>query len=139
VERLVRGLEHLFAKKDEVKEGVQKAAALTGDDPEMALVRSRKLLESAVRDVYQRRLKEPPGNRSLEKLAERLDQNGYFPDDLDVVGVVQKLSGSQKMSGPELTQLFAQVMEILKWYMEVEQPDAVGELTGQPRQQSIKG
>ena len=49
----------------------------------MALTRARKVLEYVIRDVYERRIKEPPGTRPLENLLQRLVKDGHFPDRLD--------------------------------------------------------
>lgn len=49
----------------------------------MALIRSRKVLEYVVRDVFQRRVQEPPGTRPLESLIQRLVKDGYLPPRLE--------------------------------------------------------
>jgi hypothetical protein len=62
---------------------VQRAIRIADEDPEMALTRARKVLEYFVRDVYERRVNEPPGTRPLENLLQRLVKDGYFPDRLN--------------------------------------------------------
>ena len=79
VDRLIRGLEQLLARKRELREGVQRATRIADEDPKMALGRARMVLELMVRDVYERRFDEPPGTRSLENLVQRLDEEGGFP------------------------------------------------------------
>ena len=49
----------------------------------MALTRARKVLEYVVRDVFERRVQEPPGTRPLENLLQRLVKDGHFPERLD--------------------------------------------------------
>ena len=53
-------LEHLSDKFHELRSGVQKAIQIADADPEMALTRARKVLEYVIRDVYERRINEPP-------------------------------------------------------------------------------
>src|SRR6516225_3354514 len=77
---LLRRLEQLSDQFRELREGVQKAVLVAQVDPEMALTRARKVLEYVVRDVYQRRLNEPPGTRPLENLLQRLVKDGFLPD-----------------------------------------------------------
>src|SRR5262249_39981978 len=55
VERLIRGLEQLLARKQELREGVRRATRLVNEDPKMALRRAGEVLELMVRDVYERR------------------------------------------------------------------------------------
>ncbi len=134
-DRLIRRLEELLKKKRELRAELGRATGLVDEDPELALLRGRKLTEIVVRDVYERRIGEPPGNRSLEKLAQRLVVAGYFPDRLNVV---RKLAGiganpfAGKVTAAETHQSLSEVMEILKWYTEVEQPDAVGDQPALP-------
>src|ERR1700680_4802649 len=79
IQSLLSRLEHLSGQFQELREGVQKAVKIADDDPEMALTRARKVLEYVVRDVYERRINEPPGTRPLENLLQRLVKDGYFP------------------------------------------------------------
>jgi hypothetical protein len=67
----------------ELRDGVQKAIRIADDDPEMALTRARKVLEHIVREVFERRIKEPAGTRPLENLLQRLVKDGFFPVRLD--------------------------------------------------------
>jgi formylglycine-generating enzyme required for sulfatase activity len=133
LERLMRGLERLLAQKRELGEGVQRVVRTAGEDPKMALGRARVLLELMVRDIYERRTGEPPGPRSLESLVQRLDTEGWLPDQFDVTALVQRLSDAgtahwgEKITSEEARHSVAQLSDILKWYLEVEQPDALAE------------
>lgn len=102
--------------------------------PEMALTRARKVLEHVVRDVYERRVEEPPGTRPLENLLQRLVKDGYFPDRLDAyatairkLGNVGTHSFGEKVTVADVYQSLTQLMPILEWYFETERPDAVSQ------------
>jgi len=137
VDRLIRGLEQLLAKKRELRAGVEKAIHIASEDPRMALGRARMVLELVVRDVYERRFHEPPGTRPLESLIQRLDSEGGLPGQFDAAALLRKLSepGSahwgETLAPADVHQSLAQLTDILKWYIEVEQPDALGQSPAQ--------
>ena len=139
VDRLIRGLEQLLARNRDIREGVRRAARLADEDPKMALSRARMVLELMVRDVYERRLHEPPGSRSLENLVQRLDKEGGLPGQFDVAGMLRKLGEAgtanrgETIAESDVHQSLAQLTDILKWYFEVEQPDALGQQPAQRR------
>ena len=76
---LIDRLAHLSDEFMELREGVRKAVLVADLDPEMSLTRARKVLEYVVRDVFERRIKEPPGTRPLENLLQRLLKDGFSP------------------------------------------------------------
>jgi hypothetical protein len=80
LQALLKRLDHLSDQFRELKEGMRKAVWVADLDPEMALTRARKVLEYVVREVYERRVHEPPGTRPLENLLQRLVKEGHFPD-----------------------------------------------------------
>ena len=134
VDRLIRGLEQLVAKKQELREGVRRRSTSPTKTRKMALGRARMVLELMVRDVYERRFKEPPGTRSLENSIQRLDKDGFLPGRFDVAVMLRKLgeagtaqSGRDGHVRADVHQSITQLTDILKWYMEVEQPDALGQ------------
>ncbi len=136
LQALLDRLERLSDRPREPREGVQKAIHIADTDPEMALTRSRKVLEYVIRDVYERRVNEPPGTRPLETLVQRLVKDGYFPDRLDAfAAAVRKLGNvgthtfGEKVEVADVYQSLAQLLTILEWYFEVERPEA---LDGQP-------
>jgi formylglycine-generating enzyme required for sulfatase activity len=136
LQTLFSRLEHLTEQFRELREGVHKAVDIASRDPEMALTRARKVLEYVIRDVYQRRLKEPPGTRPLENLLQRLVKDGHFPDRLDAyANTIRKLGNvgthafGEKVTGDDVYQSLSQLTSILEWYFEQERPDAV---VGQP-------
>ena len=79
LQSLIDRLDRLSDGFQELREGVQKAVRIADPDPEMALIRARKVLEYVVRDVFERRVKEPPGTRPLEGLIQRLVKDGHLP------------------------------------------------------------
>jgi hypothetical protein len=100
-------------------------------DPEMALIRSRKVLEYVVRDVFVRRVGEPPGTRPLENLIQRLVKDGHFPPRLEAyTETIRKLGNvgahhfGQRISAGDVYQSLAQLMPVLEWYFESERPEA---------------
>jgi hypothetical protein len=106
----------------------------------MALTRARKVLEYVIRDVYERRIKEPPGTRPLENLLQRLVKDGHFPDRLDAyANTIRKLGNvgthtfGEKVTVADVYQSLTQLMPILEWYFEVERPEAAGAKPVQPQ------
>ncbi len=130
VERLIRGLE-----------GLGKAGRIAAEDPKMALRRAHEMLDLMVRDVYEHVFHEPPGTRSLENLTQRLDQAGCLPDRFDLPGMIRELDeagtahrGETSTPG-DVHHILAQLTDVMKWYMELEPPDAPGRrpaLHGEP-------
>src|SRR5262245_41705385 len=76
---LLRLLDRLSDQHLELRDGVHKAIRIADHDPEMALTRTRKVLEYVVRDVYGRRCNEKPGTQPLENLLQRLSKDGHVP------------------------------------------------------------
>jgi formylglycine-generating enzyme required for sulfatase activity len=136
LQALLQRLEHLSDQFRELREGVQKAVHIADADPEMALTRARKVLEYIVRDVYERRLREPPGTRPLEGLLQRLVREGHFPDRLDAyANTIRKLgnvgthSFGEKVTVADVHLSLTQLLVILEWYFEEERPEALGRQT----------
>jgi hypothetical protein len=129
---LIGRLEDLSEPYRELRDGVQKAIQVADVDPEMALTRTCKVLEYVIRDVYERRIQEPPGTRPLENLLQRIVKNGYFPDRLDAyANTIRKLGNvgthtfGEKVAVTDVHQSLIQLVPILDWYFEVERPEAV--------------
>jgi eukaryotic-like serine/threonine-protein kinase len=132
---LVDRLNQLSDEFRELRDGVQKAIRIADEDPEMALTRARKVLEYVVRDVFERRVKEPPGTRPLENLLDRLVKDGHFPIRLDAYAAsVRKLGNvgthnfSETITAADVYKSLTQLMPILEWFFEEERPDARGHL-----------
>src|SRR6202521_1284479 len=129
---LLSRLDHLSDQFGELRDGVQKAIQVADFDPEMALTRARKVLEYVIRDVYVRRINEPPGTRPLENLLQRLVKDGFFPDRLDAyANTIRKLGNvgthtfGEKITATDVYQSLTQLMPILEWYFTVERPDGL--------------
>ena len=132
LQSLLGRLERLSGQFRELRDGVRKAIDIADADPEMALTRSRKVLEYVVREVYERRVNEPPGTRPLENLLQRLVKDGFFPDRLDAyASTIRKLgnvgthSFGEKIEVADVYQSLTQLLPILEWYFETERPDAL--------------
>jgi formylglycine-generating enzyme required for sulfatase activity len=134
VQALLGRLAHLSDEYSELRDGVQKAVQVADVDPEMALTRTRKVLEYVVRDVYQRRIGEPAGTRPLENLLQRLVKDGHFSDRLDAyANTIRKLGNvgthtfGEKVAVADVRQSLTQLVLILEWYFEVERPEGLAD------------
>ena len=130
-QNVIDRLNHLSDEFAELREGVRKAVLVADLDPEMSLTRARKVLEYVVRDVFERRVHEPPGTRPLENLLQRLVKDGFFPERLDAyANTVRKLGNvgthnfDERVTAADVYQSLTQLMPILEWYFEVERPEA---------------
>ena len=68
---LLPRLDRLHAQLADVRDGVVKAVGIAAQDPEMALTRTRKVLESVIREVFERRVQEAAGTRPAAAEATR--------------------------------------------------------------------
>ncbi len=131
LQNLIDRLNDLSEQFKELREGIGMAIDGATRDPEMALIRSRKVLEYVVRDVFERRVQEPPGTRPLENLIQRLVKDGHLPPRLEAYAeTIRKLGNvgahqfGQKIRAADVYQSLTQLMPILEWYFEVERPEA---------------
>ncbi|MGO9916691.1 MAG: TIR domain-containing protein, partial [Isosphaeraceae bacterium] len=149
VDRLIRGLEseQFEAKKEKLQQDVQKAIDIANQAPKMALSGGRDVLELIMQDVYRRRFNEPPGDRSLEILTERLAKEGHLPDQLGFDSMLRKFSETgtarwtERITGEAVRRSLTQLKKILDWYIEIEQPGAPGwrpAADGEPASRRIK-
>ena len=133
VDRLIHSLKQLLATKRKLWEGLAKATRIADEDPAMGIARARVVLELLVRDLYERSFHEPPATRSLEHLVERLDNEGLIPDRFDVPGVLRQFTENRSIKRGEMLTVsdvhksLTQLTEILKWYIDVEQPKGMGQ------------
>jgi hypothetical protein len=128
---LIAWIDSLSDEFIELREGVRKAILVADLDPEMSLTRARKVLEYVVRDVFERRINEPPGTRPLENLLQRLLKDGFFPERLDAyANTVRKLGNvgthnfNEKVTVADVYMSLTHLMPILVWYFEVERHEA---------------
>lgn len=131
LQSLLRLVGELSDQFRELREGVQRALGIAGQDPEMALIRSRKVLEYVVREVYERRVAEPPGTRPLENLLQRLVKDGLFPARLEAYANAIRMLGNvgahrynEQVTPTDVTRSLTQLLPILEWYFQSEQPGA---------------
>jgi formylglycine-generating enzyme required for sulfatase activity len=143
---MIPTLQPLLARLDqfpdqfrEIKDGVQKAVLVAELDPEMALTRSRKVLELVVREVYERQINEPAGTRPLENLLQRLVKDGHLPTRLDAHANSVRLLGNvgthgfgQRITAADVEQSLSGLLHVLEWYAQEEQPGTNGQQTTEP-------
>jgi serine/threonine protein kinase/formylglycine-generating enzyme required for sulfatase activity len=147
LQALVSRLEHLSDQYRYLQEGVLQAIQIAKYSPEGALTLSRKALEFVIRDVYKRRINEPPGTRPLENLLQRIVKDGHFPDRLDAyANTIRKLGNvgthgfGEKVTVADVHQSLTQLVPILTWYLEVERPEALaGRQRVPPQPRGIAG
>jgi hypothetical protein len=136
---LLARLAQLSDEFSELREGVQKAILVAELDPEMALTRSRKVLELVVREVFERRINEAAGTRPLEGLLQRLVKDGYLPTRLDAHANAVRLLGNvgthafgQAVTAADVQQSLAGLFHVLDWYVREERGEAGGREAPQP-------
>jgi formylglycine-generating enzyme required for sulfatase activity len=130
-------LEQLPNEFRELREGVHKAVLVADMDPEMALTRSRKVLEYVIRDVYQRRCQKPPGSQPLENLLQQVCRDGHFPPVLEAYANTVRMLGNvgthrfdQTITLADVHQSLTQLMPILQWYIDIERPGGAAPQAG---------
>ena len=131
---LLARLDRLSDEFREVREGVRRAVIVADHDPEMALTRARKVLEFVVREIFERRVGESPGTRPLENLLQRLVKDGHLPPRVSAyahsvreLGNVGTHHFGEGVTADDVYQSLSQLRPILKWYFEVERPDALAQ------------
>jgi formylglycine-generating enzyme required for sulfatase activity len=145
LQHLIDRLDELSEQFEELREGIRKAIDGTAVDPEMALIRARKVLEYLIRDVFVRRVQEPPGTRPLENLIGRLVKDGHFPPRLEAyTETIRKLGNvgahhfGARVSAQDVYLSLTQLMPILEWYFQTERPDAGVRLGERPGPEPAK-
>jgi hypothetical protein len=128
-DELLTRLERLATTVAEIRQGLRETVVIAEMSPDMAVTKARKVLEFIVREVYQRRLAEPPGTRPLESLLQRLVKDGFFPVRLDAyANTVRKLGNvgthnfDEPMTPEDVYCSLTHLLPILEWYFEVERP-----------------
>jgi formylglycine-generating enzyme required for sulfatase activity len=134
---LLARLDQLPDEFREVRDGVRRAVDIADRDPEMALTRVRKVLEFVVREVHERRVKEPPGTRPLENLLQRLVKDEHLParvaayaNSVRELGNVGTHRFGEGVTADDVSRSLSQMGPILKWYFEAERPDAFAKNPG---------
>jgi hypothetical protein len=114
----------------ELHEGVERAIKIASIDPDMGVTRARKVLESVVLDVYQRRYNEPPGGRSLENLLQRLVKDGAisrklytYADGIRNFGNAGAHGVGEKLTTRDVVRTLEDLILLLDWYFDEIRPD----------------
>jgi hypothetical protein len=130
-EELLRRMEQLSAQVHELREGIRQSVTIAEQDPEMSLTRARKVLEYVVRDVYERRVGEPPGTRPLENLLQRLVRDAHLPKRLAAyanaireLGNVGSHGFGEGVTRDDVYHALTQLVPIIEWYFQNEAPAA---------------
>jgi formylglycine-generating enzyme required for sulfatase activity len=130
-QHLIDRLDQLSEQFEELRAGLRETINVVSVSPKMALVSSRKVLEYVIHDVYERRIKEPPGTRPLENLLDRLRKDGFLPEllyanaaSIRMLGNIGAHNWTERVTIAQAYQSLTQLMPILEWYFEVERPDA---------------
>ncbi len=130
-EDLLRRLEEVSSQVRELREGIRQSVTIADQDPEMSLTRARKVLEFVVREVYERRVEEPPGTRPLENLLQRLVKDGHLPKRLAAyangireLGNVGTHGFGEGVTRDDVYQALNQLLPIMEWYFQSGSPAA---------------
>ena len=126
VNRLDDRLGRLSSQMEELHESVRQVVAVAEADPEMALTKVRKVLESVLRRVWEHFIpNEPIGTRPLEEVLQRLQKNGYLPRKQAAYAVAVKELGNvgthvhdEKVDKADVVQALSPLISVLEWYFE---------------------
>ncbi len=125
LQALTEHLDSLSTRCPVLIQGIRQAIAIGQIDPEMALTRSRKALDYIVREVYQRRLNEPPGTRPLDNLLQRLVKDGHWPTRLAAyantvreLGNVGTHTFGEPITPTDVLRSLEQLVPIVDWFLE---------------------
>jgi uncharacterized protein (TIGR03067 family) len=126
LKRLDERLSSLSSQMDELRQNVRQVAVVAEADPEMALTKARKVLESVLRRVWEHFLpNEPVGTRPLEEVLQRLQKNGYLPRKQAAYAVAVKELGNvgthvhdEKIDKKDVAQALNPLISVLEWYFD---------------------
>jgi hypothetical protein len=77
--RLLERIDRLVGEVGDLREGIRRAVIIVETDPEMSLIRVRKVLEQIVRDIFEKGIEEDAGTRPLENLLQRIIKDKLLP------------------------------------------------------------
>jgi formylglycine-generating enzyme required for sulfatase activity len=124
LQSVLRRLDSLPEGFGDIRDGVRKAVLIAELAREMGLTQARKVLELMLREVYERRCREPAGTRPLESLLQRLLKDGYLPARLDAYANAVRLLGNvgthrfgEQVTAADVQQSLAQLLPVLEWYV----------------------
>ena len=124
--RLDDRISRLSSQVEELHENVRQVVAVAEADPEMALTKARKVLESVLRRVWEHFIpNEPIGTRPLEEVIQRLQKGGYLPRKQAAYAVAVKELGNvgthvhdEKVDKEDVGQALSSLISVLEWYFE---------------------
>ena len=116
----------LSAHFEDLREQIRQAIDIAQRDPEMSLIRSRKVLEYIVVDIYDESLKPKlAGTQPLEGLVQTLVKEGQFPNRLaayaDMVrglGNVGAHGREKGVSAQDVLSSLSNLLPIVEWFFE---------------------
>jgi hypothetical protein len=121
---LLGRLDLLPARAQELRSGVCRAIELAKVDSEMALIRTRKVLELMVRRLFEHHVEEPAGTRPLENMLQRLVKDEHLPRTLSAyansvreLGNVAAHSFGEPVTPDDVHRSILQLLPILEWYV----------------------
>jgi hypothetical protein len=131
LQKLINRLDQLSEQFEELRAALRQTVDVVSVSPQLALVSSRKVLEYVIHDVYERRIKEPPGTRPLENLLDRLRKDGFLPEllyanaaSIRMLGNIGAHNWKERVTTVQAYHCLSQLMPVLEWYFEAERPDA---------------
>jgi hypothetical protein len=133
IQRIERGLDQVgsLLVPVEISDGVKKAITLCNIDPEMALGRSRKVLDFIIGDLYKRQLGKSAGTQPLENLIQQLAKSGKLPgtmvayaNSVRELGNVGVHGHSVKVCEEDVVSSLENPMRLVAWYCDQVRPTA---------------
>jgi hypothetical protein len=125
-------VDNLALQFEEIRQGVLRAADVSGIDPEMALGRVRKVLEYMIREVFERRSGQPAGTRPLENLIQTLQKETWLPERVAAYASAVRILGNAGVhsfeggvTATDVYQTLSLLTPVLDWYCTHERPDAI--------------
>ena len=134
VNRLDDHLGRLSSQMEELHESVRQVVVVAEADPEMALTKARKVLESVLRRVWEHFIpNEPIGTRPLEEVLQRLQKNGHLPRKQAAYAIAVKELGNvgthvhdEKVDKADVVQALSPLISVLEWYFDQDWVEGAG-------------
>lgn len=109
----------------EISDGVKKAVTLIDFDPDMALGRTRKVLDFIISDLYKREFEKPPGTQPLENLVQQLSKAAKLPrtmvayaNSVRELGNVGIHGTGEAITADDVVSSLENLMRLVAWYCE---------------------
>lgn len=121
-------LENLIQEVEPLRYGLRRAFALTDSDPDMSIVRMRKVLEAIVRDLYEKHVGNPR-KATLENQLHELVSKELFPKKLEGFADAVRKTGNRGAhdedeqlfvySSDDAHRILMNLSPIVEWYVQV--------------------